>query len=262
MTLFTLGPRGTHSHDLALRLYGDEPVLLSTITAVCQAVAAGEGAGLVPVENSGTGGVGQTLRCLHGLPIYITAEAYMPIRHHLAAYIPETGIQTVYTHPQAHAQCSRFVDRLGAEVIHTSSTAASARAMQSAPGAAAILSDRAATIYGIPIVQRDIQNRDDNITRFVLIQDRPPAVPSPDKCSVIIDPKIDRTGLLCELLAVFARHDINLTRIESFPSRRGMGRYIFFLDATYSPAMAGAVDELRTMTELRELGCYPRLEVV
>jgi len=262
MTLFALGPEGTHSHDLALRVFGEEPVLLPTISAVCRAVAAGEGAGVVPIENSETGGVGQTLRCLHELSIHITAEVYMPIRHHLAAFCHETDIRTVYAHPQAHAQCSRFMDRLGAEMIHTSSTAASARSMESAAGAAAILSHRAAIIYELPIIRQDIQNRNDNITRFVRIENTSPTSPAPAKCSVIIDPKIDRTGLLCELLAVFARHDINLTRIESFPSRRGMGSYIFFLDATYSPAMADALDELRTMTDLRELGCYPRLEVV
>ncbi|MGC9434700.1 MAG: prephenate dehydratase [Methanomicrobiales archaeon] len=262
MTLFALGPEGTHSHDLALRVFDGDLILLPTIPAVCRAVATGEGAGVVPIENSETGGVGQTLRCLHELLIHITAEAYMPIRHHLASFCHETDIQTVYAHPQAHAQCSRFVDRLGVEVIHTSSTAASARSMESVPGAAAILSTRAASVNGIPLIHQDIQNRNDNITRFVRIENAPPTDPSPVKCSVIIDPKTDRTGLLCDLLGVFARHDINLTRIESLPSRRGMGSYLFFLDATYSPAMPDALDELRTMTDLRELGCYPRLEVV
>ncbi|MHC1626012.1 MAG: prephenate dehydratase [Methanoculleaceae archaeon] len=262
MKVFTLGPRGTHSHDMAVRLYHEEPEVLPTITAVFQAVAAGDGAGVVPIENSEAGGVGQTLRSLYEYHVYITAEAYLQVRHHLAAFCTESDIRTVYTHPQAHDQCSRFLESIGAEVIHTGSTAASAHAMLSDPYAAAILSERAAAIYGIPVIHRDIQNTDDNITRFVRIESTPSRSEDHVKCSVIIDPKVDRTGLLWRFLGVFARHDINLTRIESFPSRRGMGSYIFFIDATYSQAVHTAIGELREMTDVQELGCYPRLEVV
>ena len=261
MTVLTLGPAGTVSHDLAARLYGDDIELLPTIRSIIARVASGSGRGLVPIENSEAGGVGETLQGLMEFEVSITAEAYMPVRHHLAARYDPSRLSVIYAHPQTHEQCSIFLDNLGVEVVHTSSNAASAVAMQRNENAGAIISEMAARIYSLPIAVRDVQNRRDNTTRFVEISPLPRDLAGCTKCSLLVDPEIDRVGLLADILGVFARRGINLTRIESRPSRRGIGKYIFFIDLEISGGWQEAREELMRVTTIRELGCYARMGV-
>jgi prephenate dehydratase len=261
MTVATLGPAGTFSHELAARLHGDDIELLPTIRSIIGRVAAGGAKGLVPIENSEAGGVGETLQGLMEFDVSITGEAYMPVRHHLAARGEPDRLSVIYAHPQTHEQCSVLLDSLGVEVVHTSSNAASAVAMQKDEHAGAVVSEMAAQIYGLPIALRDLQNSRDNITRFVEISALPRGSAGSTKCSLLVDPQIDRVGLLADILGVFARRGINLTRIESRPSRRGIGRYIFFIDLEVSEGLQEAREELKEMTTVRELGCYGRMEV-
>ncbi|WP_292410405.1 MULTISPECIES: prephenate dehydratase [unclassified Methanoculleus] len=261
MTVLTLGPAGTFSHALAARLYGGGIELLPTIHAVIERVAGGSAIGLVPIENSETGGVGETLRGLMEFDVSITGEAYMPIRHHLAARGEPGRLSVIYAHPQTHEQCSVILTRLGVEVVHTSSNAASAAAMRKESRAGAVVPETAAAIYGLPIALRDIQDSRENITRFVEISAAPREETGCTKCSLLVDPEIDRAGLLADLLGVFARRGVNLTRIESRPARRGMGRYIFFIDVEISEGWREAKEELKGMTAVRELGCYACMEV-
>jgi prephenate dehydratase len=261
MTLLTLGPEGTFSHELAGRLAQEPVVLLPTIRAIMAAVARGEGDGIVPIENSEAGGVGETLDNLSRFPLSITAEMYMPIHHTLASTVPMEKIRVLYAHPQTHEQCSDVIEHLGVPVIHTSSNASSAREAKKTPNAAAILSASAAALYHIPVIMPAAENNPDNTTRFVRISREPARDERPEKCSIVIDPSTDRAGLLHDLLEAFARRGINLTRIESRPSKRGIGNYVFFLDYTWSPATTDAIAELRGMTDVRELGCYRKIEV-
>ncbi|PKL56081.1 MAG: prephenate dehydratase [Methanomicrobiales archaeon HGW-Methanomicrobiales-6] len=261
MTVATLGPAGTFSHELAVRLYGDDIELLPTIRSIIGRVAAGGARGLVPIENSEAGGVGETLQGLMEFEVSITAEAYMPVRHHLAAREDPARLSVIYAHPQTHEQCSILLDGLGVEVVHTSSNAASAMAMQKDEHAGAVVSETAARIYGLPLALRDLQNSRENTTRFVEISALPRGIAGATKCSLLVDPETDRVGLLADILGVFARRGINLTRIESRPSRRGIGRYIFFIDLEVSGGWREAKEELKTMTTVRELGCYARMEV-
>ncbi|BBL68304.1 prephenate dehydratase [Methanoculleus chikugoensis] len=261
MTVATLGPAGTFSHELAVRLYGDDIELLSTIRSIIKRVAAGGAKGLVPIENSEAGGVGETLQGLMEFDVSITGEAYMPVRHHLAARGDPGRLSVVYAHPQTHEQCSVLLESLGVEVVHTSSNAASAMAMQKDEHAGAVVSETAARIYGLPIAVRDVQNSRENTTRFVEIFALPRGSAGATKCSLLVDPELDRVGLLADILAVFARRGINLTRIESRPSRRGMGKYLFFIDMEIAAGWREAKEELKSMTAVRELGCYARMEV-
>ncbi len=261
MTVATLGPAGTFSHELAAALFGDDIELLPTIRAIIERVAAGTAKGLVPIENSEAGGVGETLQGLMEFDVSITGEVYMPIRHHLAAREEPARLSIIYAHPQTHEQCSVLLDSLGVEVVHTSSNAASAMAMQRDEHAGAVVSETAARIYGLPIAVRDVQNSRDNTTRFVEISAVPRGIAGCTKCSLLVDPQIDRIGLLADILTVFARRGINLTRIESRPSRRGIGKYLFFIDMVISDGWREAKEELKTMTSVRELGCYARMEV-
>lgn len=264
MKLITLGPEGTFSHELALKLLGKKTkriVLLPTIHSIMSAVARGEGDGIVPMENSEAGSVGETLDGLSRFPLSITAEMYMPIHHNLASLVPLEKIRVIYAHPQTHEQCSDSIERWGVPVIHTSSNSSSALEAKKTPNAGAILSDTAAALYRMPVIVRNTENSASNTTRFVRISHTASTQRRPEKCSILIDPSTDRAGLLYELLGAFACRGINLSRIESRPSKRGIGNYVFFLDLSYSAKTAGALAELKTITTVRELGCYRKIGV-
>lgn len=261
MTTFTLGPEGTFSHQLALKMGCPDIRCVSTIHGIFSAVTLGEGTGIVPLENSEAGGVGETLDGLLRFPVFITAEMFMPIHHHLASLVPFSRLRVIYAHPQTHEQCSELLGRWGLPVIHTSSNASSALEAKKTPNAGALLSETASGLYKIPIIIPDVENNASNTTRFIRISRTPPTGNGAEKCSIVIDPDTDRAGLLHDLLGVFAKRGINLTRIESRPSKRGMGNYVFFLDYAWSPDTLEAVDELRSITVIKELGCYRALEV-
>ncbi len=261
MTTITLGPEGTFSHELALRLKCEPIVLAPTIHAIMAAVARGEGDGIVPMENSEAGGVGETLDGLSRYPLWITAEMYMPIHHNLASTVPFGEVRVIFAHPQTHEQCSEQIETWGIPVIHTSSNAASALEARRVPNAGAILSASAAALYKLPVIVPSAENNPFNTTRFVRISHTPVQDPRPEKCSVLIDPSTDRAGLLHDLLGAFAKRSINLSRIESRPSKRGIGNYVFFLDYAWTPATAEVIRELKAITTVKELGCYRKVEV-
>ena len=261
MTTITLGPAGTFSHELALKLMCEPLVLAPTIYAIMAAVARGEGDGIVPMENSEAGGVGETLDGLSRFPLSITAEMYMPIHHNLASPVPLEKIRVIFAHPQTHEQCSEQIEKWGVPVIHTSSNASSALEAKKTPNAGAILSASAAALYNIPVIVPSTENNPHNTTRFVRISREPACEHRPEKCSILIDPSTDRAGLLHDLLEAFAKRKVNLTRIESRPSKRGIGNYVFFLDYAWSPETADAVAELKEITTVKELGCYRKIGV-
>jgi len=264
MKLITLGPEGTFSHELALKLAGKNPdniVLLPTIRSIMAAVERGEGDGIVPIENSEAGGVGETMDGLTRFPLFITAEMYMPIHHNLASLVTQKEMRVIYAHPQTHEQCSDKIETWGLPVIHTSSNASSAREAKKTPNAGAILSTTAAALYRMPVIVRNTENSAANTTRFVRISREPACDKKPEKCSIVIDPSTDRSGLLHDLLEVFASRGINLSRIESRPSKRGIGYYVFFLDLAWTDRTNEALAELKTITDIRELGCYRKIGV-
>ncbi|NYT07931.1 MAG: ACT domain-containing protein, partial [Methanomicrobiales archaeon] len=236
-------------------------MLVPTISGIFSQVEAGVCDGIVPIENSEAGGVGPTLDGLLQHEVYITAELFMPIHHYLVSRVPLDEIAVLYAHPQTHEQCSRFIDELGVPVIHTSSNAASAESMAGSPASAAIVSRMTAGLHHLPVVTEHVENNPSNTTRFVVISNRRGEERDCTKCSILVDPEQDRAGLLYELLGIFATRNINLTRIESRPSKRGMGRYIFFMDTDYTPGWTDALRALREKARFRELGCYRELEV-
>jgi len=264
MTLAALGPKGTFSCELAglIKEEGEVILLFPTIREVFSAVSAHRIRGIVPVENSEAGGVGETLDGLLETPCTITAEYYLPIRHFFVSEYEPDEISVVYLHPQAHEQCSVFLRSLkNAELIHTSSNAQSAKHAASTGKSAAVTTESAAKLYNLPILQKDIQNSANNTTRFLEISAGGVTPENPEKCSIVILPKVNQPGLLYEILGVFARRGINLTRIESRPSKEGIGRYIFFIDIETGNGWKDAVKELKAVTILKELGCYRNLIV-
>lgn len=261
MTIITLGPEGTFSHELALRMGCKSVRLVSTIHSILSAVAQGDGEGIAPIENSEAGGVGETLDGLLQYPLFITAEMYMPIHHHLASTVPLEKMRIIYAHPQTHEQCSERIEEWKIPVIHTSSNASSALEAKKTPNAGAILSASAASLYKMPVIVPNVQNNSSNTTRFVRISRTPATEENAQKCSIVIDPSTDRAGLLHDLLEVFAERSINLTRIESRPSKRGMGNYVFFLDFARSSCTDETLKALKAITTVKELGCYRKIGV-
>ncbi len=286
-----LGPQGTFSEEALLAGLAPgaaEPVAFETIHETALAVRCGDAEwAIVPIENSLDGSVTVTLDLLAGGAgeLQIVGEALLAVRHSLVAAVqmPLAEIETVLTHPQVPGQCRAFLrgELPGVQVLPASSTADAVRiAAGSDPDqrVAAIGTALAAQLYGGTVLRTDIQDRDDNLTRFVWLGRRgggrrgeeaqcglPPLRPAPKgpwKTSLVFwGSGADRAGWLVMCLDEFARREINLTKIESRPRRRQMGQYMFFVDLEGSAAdrgVAEAVAGLSTLCEeVRVLGSYP-----
>ncbi|OFW26288.1 MAG: hypothetical protein A3H97_23485 [Acidobacteria bacterium RIFCSPLOWO2_02_FULL_65_29] len=221
--------------------------------------------GVLPIENSIGGSIHRNFDLLleHELPI--VGEVEQPVVHHLLAF-PQTTMEQVrriYSHPQALAQCDRFLRSLtGVEVIATYDTAGSAKlvADQQMKDAAAIASLRAAEVFGLKALRSSIQDYEHNVTRFLVIGRRPLSDAAPDKTTIVFTLP-NEPGVLFKALSVFALRGIDLTKLESRPIPRRKWEYLFYAD------LAAARDELpcgRALAHLAEfapslriLGSYP-----
>ena len=276
-TIGYLGPQGTFSEEALIAWIGADQAsrerAYPSIEACFDAVASGEVLeALVPIENAIEGGVSQTLDQLigHEGRIVIRGEVIHPIHHHLigAAGSSLDGVSRVVSHPQATAQCGRWLrGRLaGVPVEPALSTADAVRAaVQADDGTAAVGNRRAAQIYGGEILAEDIMDAPDNRTRFAIIGTADGAAdgPGPWTTSIICGIATDRPGALLSILQEFALRAINLTRLESRPARTGLGRYVFFIDAEGNrrrdlPLQAAltAIEE-GGIAHVTDLGCYP-----
>jgi len=270
-----LGPPGTFSEDALRAAVGDEVVEAIPSASVYDAIIAlREGAAdraLVPFENSIEGAVTATLDTLafdaDGLTL--VGEYDLPIRHCLIARdrIPLGRIEFVLSHPQASAQCARFIRESlpQAEVRAAPSTAEAVRSVaESDRPWAALGAESAARLYGAAILRHGVEDEADNITRFVWVarEGTKPSGSGPWRTSLVFSELgEDHPGALVDALRVFSSREVNLTRIESRPLRRGLGRYQFFLDiegAADDEPLASALEDLRSKAEtVRVLGSWP-----
>lgn len=264
-----LGPRGTYT-EAAATLHDPHAELLP-VSTVAEAVAAVErqeaDACVCALENSLEGGVRETLDQLlrEDLALAIAGELVLPIRHALvgAADVDPRAATVVYSHPQALAQCRRRLAALApaAQPVAALSTSAAIESAIAEPGTLAIGNAHAAELYGAQVLDPDLADEQDNETRFVVLapDDRPPT--GDDKTSIAFTTQHDRPGSLVEALTLFASRGINLTRVESRPTRLQLGTYVFLLDAEghrTDPALAEALAALDSLAEwLRVLGSYP-----
>jgi prephenate dehydratase len=225
---------------------------------------------VVPIENSTEGSVNATLDALaHEAPdVRIVAEVDHPVHQTLIAGegVAIGDVTRVLSHPQATAQCSRFIkERLpGAQIVSTTSTAEGVRLVAGSGEPWAAVGPRlAADLYGASVLAERIEDYPDNLTRFVWLAPEGAEPPEPaTKTSVVFWGFNDRSpGALMRVLGDFAERDINLTKIESRPRRVALGHYIFFADcegAADSPDVAAALEALHDRVEvLRVLGSYP-----
>jgi prephenate dehydratase len=207
--------------------------------------------GVLPIENSIGGSIHRTYDLLveHDLPI--VAEVELAVVHHLLA-IPGASVERlrrVYSHPQALAQCDRFLRKLtGVDVIATYDTAGSAKlvADQQLGDSAAIASARAGELFGLVPLASSIQDYEDNITRFLVVGSRPLAGPPPDKTTIVFSLK-NEPGTLFKALSVFALRGLDLTKLESRPIPGRPWEYLFYVD------LAAARDELSCARALAHL---------
>jgi len=268
-----LGPEGTFTEEAAATFAGQASSLLPypIIPDVARAVLSGRAdLGVVPVENSQEGAVNVTLDFLAHEPQVplVVGEAVLRIRQVLAG--PPGGtpgaLEAVYSHPQGLAQCRGYLDAAcrQARLMATASTAEAARLVASGslpghPRVAAIASERAAARYGLAVWAAHVQDNSDNATRFLALGRAAPPPSGQDKTSLVFSVP-HRPGTLHSALNVFAARDLNLTRIESRPSRRRLGEYVFFVDFeghAADPRPSLAITELRELAEwVRLLGSY------
>jgi chorismate mutase/prephenate dehydratase len=260
-----LGPLYTFSHMAMLRVFGSHstPHPVASMGDIFTEVERRRADyGVVPVENSMGGGVGDTLDRFVVSDLTIVNEVMLHITHNLLANSELTAVKRLYSHPQPLLQCRNWLkaNLPNAEVVETSSTSEAARKAAEEDGAGAISSALAAEAYGLGIVSPGIEDNAQNYTRFLVVSRHSARRTGQDKTSVICSVK-DRPGALLAILEPFEAAGVNLTKIESRPSRRKAWDYVFFID------MAGhtedeAVREALTRVaehckELKVLGSYP-----
>jgi len=275
MRVAYLGPPGTFTEDALREAIGGEEVEVQPKPSVYDAIIAVQSSeadrALVPFENSIEGAVSATLDTLafDAQGVTIVGEHDLPIRHCLIARepIPLERIEVVLSHPQASAQCARFIreNLPAAEVRAAASTADAVRRVSEHEGNwAALGAASAASLYGAAVLRNGIEDEPDNVTRFVWVAPAGTRAEGdePWRTSLVFaELGDDRPGALVDALQAFSVRGVNLTRIESRPLRRGLGRYMFFCDLEGSgeqEEVAAAIEELRGKAEsVRILGSYP-----
>ncbi|QGP93713.1 Prephenate dehydratase [Neomoorella glycerini] len=270
-----LGPPGTFSHEAAVawarrvdrnwQAGADTflacPNLPEVMTAVQNHQA---GAGILPVENSIEGAVNLTLDLvLEEEGLQVIGEVVLPVCHCLMGQAEDMkAIREVWSHPQALAQCRHYLatNLPGAKLKAVTSTAEAAREARRMPELAAIASAFAARLYQLPVLATSIQDYQENKTRFWVLGREAPSLPGPYKTSLVVAALANRPGSLYAILKDFAEAGINLTRIESRPTKKELGEYLFFIDCegkATAPPLKEVLAGLKSRTGLLKiLGSY------
>jgi prephenate dehydratase len=260
------GERGAFSEDAVISYFGDAELFPHRyILDVFEAVLRDEVEfGVVPVENSQAGSINDTYDLLLSYPLSIFGEINLRISHYLMALPGESleEIKILYSHPQALAQCEMFLSKLKAEVVPTYDTAGSAKKIREGAlkGCAAVASRRAAQIYDLNILAEKIETNVNNYTRFIVISKKTTEPSLKSKTSLVFGTK-NVPGALYACLGTFANRGINLTKLESRPSREKPWEYIFYVDFeghASDQVCREALAELKQQTNfLKMLGSYP-----
>ncbi len=262
-----LGPRATFAHLAAMERFGLSAEFLSmrSIAEVFAEVEKGNADfGVVPVENSTEGVVSHTLDMFVDSGLLICGEVIVEAALHLLSRVARLSeVRKIYSHPHALAESRKWLEANAAHIpqVETGSTGAAAETAATEPGAAAIASEVAAGLYGLNLLQRRIEDHPNNLTRFLVVGKKAAPPSAGDKTSVLFSIK-DRVGALHRMLQPFAERRINLTKIESRPSKKKVWEYVFYVDFeghANEPRVQEALDCLREdCVFLKILGSYPR----
>jgi len=266
-----LGPEATNTHQAAIKKFGASVDYngMATIGDIFTAVEKGEADyGVIPIENSTEGSVRDALDQFVDSDLKVVAQIYLEIIHALISTSPLEKIEKVYSKDQALAQCRMWLQRHlpHAQVIDSASTSSAVQIAKKTPGTAAVASPIAAEYYGVPVVAANIQDKPDNTTRFFVVgkQASGSAGGGRDMTSFLVslgDDAAAHPGALLKMLLPLAKRGINLSKIESRPSKKRPWDYFFFIDVTGhydDPGMHEAVKQLRRFCPLvKWLGSYP-----
>jgi chorismate mutase/prephenate dehydratase len=268
MTIAYLGPEATFTHQAAIRKFGASLHYTSqkTIADVFDEVGRNRADyGVVPVENTTEGVVTHTLDMFVDSDLKIVSQIVLPIQYCLAGNCRLRDIKRLYVHPQALGQCRLWVQEHlpKAEILETSSNARSAELAAKGKVNAAVTGILAAEKYGLPVLVQDIQDNAANATRFLVLgrQCSPPT--GDDRTSLLVS-VADKAGALHQAIAAFRRYKINMTKIESRPSKRKAWEYFFFIDCDGHVQDRGVVKAIRDLGRhcnfVKILGSYPNTE--
>jgi chorismate mutase / prephenate dehydratase len=262
-----LGPKASYSHLAAIPRFGKSTDYLpvdSIKDVFMEVEKGGADYGVVPIENSTEGGVNYTYDMFADSDLKICSEIMLEIKHNLLSNAKSLAdIKTVYVHPQTRGQCRGWLESNlpQAELVEVSSNSKSAMLAAGNKKAAGIASELAAAEYGVKIMARSIQDSVDNYTRFFVIGSQINKRTGDDKTSIMVSIK-DKVGALYHLLKPFQKYGVNLTNIESRPSKKKAWDYYFFVD------FSGHMDDKKVKSALREvekncgfvkiLGSYPK----
>ncbi len=266
-----LGPEATNTHAAAIKKFGAsvDYQALGTIADIFTAVEKGEAdLAVIPIENSTEGSVRETLDSFVESDLKVVAQIHLEISHALISRSPLEKITRVYSKDQALAQCRQWLQRHlpHAQLVEAPSTGRAVEIAKDDPTVAAVAGELAADHYGVPVVARNIQDRADNTTRFFVLARKPagPVGHGKDATSFLIslgEEAAAHSGALLKMLMPLAERGINLSKVESRPSKRRPWDYYFFIDVTghyEDPAMKAAVAELRKFCPVvKWLGSYP-----
>jgi prephenate dehydratase/chorismate mutase/prephenate dehydratase len=262
------GEHGAHG-EIASREWSNDlvPVPCSGFAKIFEGVNSGlYGYGIVPVENTLGGVVGEVNQLLINTELNVVGAVELPI-HYCLLVLPGTDhreIRAVYSHPQALAQCRNFLSRNKLEPIQYYDAAGAAKMLaETTPKASGAIASRlAAELYNLDVIKEDIDDLDRNMTRFLVLS-KEESKKEGDKCSAIFSTE-HKAGTLFNVLEVFARANINLTRIESIPDEPG--NYAFLLDFMGSDKdnkILGAIEEVKKITtDFKLMGCYKELKIL
>ncbi|NQV04115.1 MAG: prephenate dehydratase [Candidatus Omnitrophica bacterium] len=261
-----LGPEATFTHIAAIKKFGSQVKYspCNSITEVFRAVEVSRcNYGVVPVENSIEGAVNHTLDMFIDSDLKICSEVFLDISHNLIGRCNLKSVKRIYSNPQVFGQCRLWLDShlRNVELIEVSTTSRAAEIATREKNACAIASLLAAEKYRLKVLARGIEDSANNITRFLVIGQHTPAPTKKDKTSIMFSGK-DRPGALHDMLVPFKKNKVNLTKIESRPSKRKAWEYYFFVDAVGhcqdSNVQKALKDVAKQSIYLKVLGSYPR----
>ena len=268
MRITYLGPEATFTHQAAIKRFGSslryQPQ--KTITDVFNEVSKNRADyGVVPIENSTEGVVTHTLDMFVDSDLKIVSQIVLRVQHCLLSDSRKSQVKKLLAHPQALAQCRAWVQNNlpRVEIIETSSNARSAELAAKEKGAAAIAGQLASEKYGLAVLEYDIQDNAANATRFLVLGRLCSPATGHDRTSIMIS-LVDKVGALHRAIAAFRRYRINMTKIESRPSKRKAWEYFFFIDCdghVSDHKVAKAIGELEQQCSfVKVLGSYPNAE--
>lgn len=266
MSVAYLGPEGTYTQAAVVKHFGQavKSLDVKTIGDVFRLVEQGKAHfGVVPVENSTEGVITHTLDCFATSDLKVCGEVQLPINHQLLSHADGlTAVEKVYAHPQALAQCRQWLERYlpNVEICSASSNAEAAIIASKDKTIAAIASDMAASLYEIAILASGIEDERNNTTRFLIIGNDSYAASGEDKTSIMVSAP-NKVGSLFELLKPLYDVGVDMSRIESRPSRQTNWEYVFYIDLighVDTPKVRQALDELESKSAFFKLiGSYP-----